>query len=73
MNRGDRITLSARIEPVGIDEEIIWTSSNTSVFEVVPDNVEGTAATITAMGSGSATVRVSVGGREAECIVRVRR
>jgi DNA-directed RNA polymerase subunit RPC12/RpoP len=73
MNRGDRVALRVRIEPVGLDEEVIWTSSNPNIFDVVADSVEGTAATVTAIGSGNATLRVSVGGREAECIVRVRR
>jgi type V secretory pathway adhesin AidA len=73
ISTGERITLRVRIEPVGIEEEITWTSSNPNVFDIVPDNVEGTEATITGIGSGSATVRVTVGGRQAECIVRVRR
>jgi uncharacterized protein YjdB len=72
MDRGDRIALRVRVEPVGIDEEIIWMSSDRSIFEVVPSNAEGTAATVTGIGAGRATLTVTVGGVEAECTVRVR-
>ena len=74
---GATVPLRARVEPaVEFDEEIEWTSSDTSVFEVVKDNPEGTAATVHIIGSGTstfATLTVSIGGVEAECIVRVRR
>ena len=74
---GKETPLKVRIEPAGIelDEEIIWTSSNTSVFEVVP-SLDGLSATVTIIGSGSArsaTLTVSVAGKSAECIVRVKR
>ena len=74
---GKQIPLKVRIEPAGIEleDEIVWTSSNTSVFEVVP-SPDGTAATVTIIGSGSArsaTLTVSVAGKSAECIVRVGR
>ena len=77
-NIGDTIPLRVRVEPPGVefDEEIVWTSSDTSVFEVVKDNPEGTAATVHIIGSGTstfATLTVSIGGVEAECTVRVRR
>lgn len=68
----DRFEL--RIEPVGIQlpEEIIFTSSDQSVFEVITTNPHGTEAILSVMGRGSAVLLVSVGGIEAECIVRVR-
>jgi len=68
---GGAFTLTARVEPAG-QGEIIWTSSDRSIFEVVVSDIEGTEATITAIGSGTATLRVSVGGVEAECVIRVR-
>ena len=75
---GERIPLRVRVEPPGaeFEEDVVWTSGNTSVFEVVKDNTEGTSAMVTIIGSGSvnyATLTVTVGGVEAQCIVRVRR
>ena len=67
----ERVPLRARIEPVGISEPALWTSSNPNVFQVVADNVEGTSAMVTGIGVGTATLTVSVGGKEATCIVRV--
>ena len=68
---GERAPLRVRIEPIGVEAEITWSSSNTSVFEVVPENAEGVSAVVTGIGIGSATLTVSVGGVEAACIVRV--
>jgi len=73
---GDKVPLKAKVEPAGIefDEEIVWKSSDTSVFEVVKDNPEGTSAQVIMIGSGSqksATLTVSIGGVEATCIVRL--
>ena len=70
-NVGEKVPLRARMEPVGIEEPVIWTSSNTSVFQVVTDNLEGTSALVTAIGKGTATLTISVGGKEATCTVRV--
>ena len=74
---GDKTPLTVRIEPAGVefDEEIIWESSDKSVFEVVKDNTDGTSAMVTSIGSGSArmaTLTVTVGDIKAECIVRIR-
>jgi len=69
---GDGVVLRARIDPVGVEEEILWTSSNRNVFDVVPTNAEKTQAKVTATGKGAATLTVTVGGVEAECIVRGR-
>ena len=73
---GERVSLRVKIEPPGLEltEEVIWQSSDTSVFEVVKDNTEGTAATVTIIGTGSAksaTLTASIGGVEAKCTVRV--
>jgi len=67
----EEVALRVRIEPVGIEEEIIWTTSDRAVFDVVP-SIEGTAATVTGIGKGTATLTVTVGGVEAECIVRIK-
>ena len=68
---GEKVPLRARMEPLGINETVIWTSSNTGVFQVVTDNLEGTSATVTGIGVGTATLTISVGGKEATCVVRV--
>ncbi|MCL2044990.1 MAG: hypothetical protein FWG88_01205 [Oscillospiraceae bacterium] len=74
-NINDRIRLVAKVEPAGVefDEEIYWRSSNTSVFDVVKQTIEGTSAEVIITGVGDATLTVSVGGVEATCIVRGRR
>ena len=76
-NVTDKTPLSVRIEPAGVefDDEIIWESSDKTVFEVVKDSTDGTTAVVTSIGSGSAraaTLTVTVGDIKAECIVRVR-
>jgi hypothetical protein len=80
---GARIPLNAKIGPVGVvvDEPIKWESSNTEIFEVVPVNPEGTAATVSIIGTvtapdgaliSNAILTASIGGMKYECIVRVR-
>jgi len=68
---GDKVALRVKIEPLGVEEEIVWSSSNRSVFEVVATNADGTHATVTGLGKGTATLTVTVGGVEDECIVRI--
>jgi len=68
---GQPITLGVRIEPPGIEEDIIWTSSDESVFSVVALNPEGTQARVTGIARGHGTLTVSVGGVEATCTVRI--
>ena len=69
---GQSVTLGVRVEPIGVQEEVQWLSSNRSVFEVVALNPEGTQARVTPIGVGTATLTASVGGVEAESIVRIR-
>jgi len=73
----EKVPLRVKVEPAGVefDEKIVWKSSDTTVFEVVEDNLDGTAATVIIVGSGSAKsalLTVSIGGVEAECVVRVK-
>jgi len=72
---GEMIPLRVRLEPAGteLNEEIIWTSSDVNVFTVTADNTEGSSATVNAIRPGTATLTVSSGGVEAECIIRVAR
>ena len=67
---GEKVPLRASIEPIGIEEDIVWTSSNPDVFDVVP-NTTGTNATVIGIGRGTATLTVICGDKEATCIVRV--
>ncbi len=53
------------LSPEGADVEIKWTSSNTSVFEVLQ------TGQVTAVGSGTADLTVTVGDKVAICIIRV--
>ena len=69
---GERVPLYVRIEPVGIEQKIVWSSSDTSVFEVALDIPEGTAVHVTGRGAGTGTLTVKVDGVEATCIIRVR-
>ena len=66
------VPLRVRIEPVGVEGTPIWTSSDRSVFEVIPTNTEQTAVNVRGIGSGTATLTVSVGDVSQECVVRVR-
>jgi len=69
---GNKLTLGAKVEPPGVDEAVEWTSSDTSIFEIVATNTDGTAATLTPIAKGDAKVTVTVGGVESSCIVRIR-
>jgi len=71
-NVGDKVTLKAKIEPLGVEETVLWSSSDPSIFEVVATNAEGTQAVVTGIGKGNGVVTVSVGGVEDTCIVRIR-
>ena len=69
---GERVNLRVTIVPEGIEEEVIWASSNESFFQVVPTDTQGTSARVTAVGRGTATLTATVGDFEARCTVRVR-
>ena len=71
---GDRTPLSVRIEPAGVEYEgeVVWLSSNTSIFEVVKESTDGTSAAVTGYSAGTGTLTVIVGGVEAECTVRIK-
>ncbi|MCL2152652.1 MAG: hypothetical protein FWH57_06820 [Oscillospiraceae bacterium] len=70
---GESVSLRVKIDPVGVEEEIIWTSSDRNVFEVVELNTEKTSAKVTGIGAGVATLTVTVGDVVAECTVRGRK
>jgi DNA-directed RNA polymerase subunit RPC12/RpoP len=67
------LQLGVKVEPAGIEEEIVWTSSNTSVLEVVKRDTTGTSVLVTALKDGTVTLTVTVGGVSDEVTARVRR
>ena len=73
---GQQTPLVAKVEPAGVEfEKVVWESSDTSVFDVVTTNLDGTNATVTIIGSGVnrvAVLTVRVGDVEASCYVRVK-
>jgi len=69
---GERVDLKVTLVPDGIEAEVIWESSNESIFQVVALNTAGTSARVTGVGRGTAAVTASVGEVVAETIVRIR-
>jgi hypothetical protein len=58
---------------VGGERNIVWSSSDLSILDIVITDPTGAKATVTAKDGGTVTLSVSVDGvTEAECIVRVR-
>ena len=71
LKKGDTIEMRARIEPPGVDAEIIWESSNPDIFEVVPVDVGGVGVKITAIANGNEHLILRAGDQEATSWVRV--
>ncbi len=66
LNRGDKHTLKANIQPGNAsDKTIQWSSSNSSVASVDQDGI------VTAVGAGSATIKASSGSLSVSCTVDV--
>lgn len=66
LNRGDKHTLKATIQPGNAsDKTIQWSSSNSSVASVDQDGI------VTAVGAGSATIKASSGSLSVSCTVDV--
>ena len=66
MKVGDKVTLNATMAPANTADikGMTWTSSNDKVA-TVEDGV------VTAVGAGTATITVSLGGKSATCTIRV--
>jgi uncharacterized protein YjdB len=70
---GTVVPLTARVYPETITDAVpVWTSSDETVFAVVPD-ISGMSANVTITGPGTATLTVTVGEKTATCIVRGKR
>jgi DNA-directed RNA polymerase subunit RPC12/RpoP len=65
MNVAENLQLDCQVVPADTALEPLWQSSDEGVFKVLENG------SVTAMGSGTATLKVTVGGVSAECIVRV--
>lgn len=65
----DSIQLKYQTVPADTTAEAEWSGSDDSVFMFV-ENENGVK--VTAIGSGVATLTVTVGGKTAECVVRVK-
>jgi DNA-directed RNA polymerase subunit RPC12/RpoP len=66
----ETVILRVKVEPIDFEDEIIWKSSDESVFEVVPISADKTQAKVTGIGVGNAKVTVTVGDVADDCIVR---
>jgi len=71
LKKGETIEMRAVVEPVGIDVDIIWETSNPDVFEVVPVDVGGVGVKITAIANGNEKLILRAGDQEATSWVRV--
>lgn len=65
VNVGDKVNLSYRTDPEGMGTDVEWKSSDENVFVILQ------TGEFTAIGSGKATLTLTVDGVTAECIVRV--
>jgi len=68
----ENVPLKLKIEPAGVEDEIIWLSSDEHIFTVTSDEVDAIKAKVTGINRGRATLTVSVGGINVDCIVRVK-
>jgi len=69
---GRSVAIDATVDPPGFQGVVVWTSSDSRIFEVSSMNPEGTQARITPISRGAATLTASVGDVEVTCTVRVR-
>ena len=65
VNVGDKVNLSYRTDPEGLGTDVEWKTSDENVFVILQ------TGEFTAIGSGTATLTLTVDGVTAECIVRV--
>ena len=65
MHVRDVVTLSYRTDPADYEGKVTWSSSNENVFIVLQ------SGELTAVSAGTATLKIVMGDKTAECIVRV--
>ncbi|MDR1065161.1 MAG: hypothetical protein LBL25_02200 [Oscillospiraceae bacterium] len=71
---GKTLTLAVKLVPEGLDLTPVWESSNPEAFDVVPTDTTGLTVKVTMISptTGEQKLKVTVGDKTAECIVRVR-
>ncbi|MGN1166281.1 MAG: leucine-rich repeat protein, partial [Lachnospiraceae bacterium] len=65
INKGEKETLTLKVLPADFTDEVTWKSSDTSVATVTD------AGVVTAVATGTATIKVTVGSVSASCKVTV--
>ena len=67
----EKVPLRIKIEPAGVEAEIIWESSNTDFFDIIDVNEAGDNGTVIGLSPGNGTLTIKVGDITETCIVRV--
>jgi hypothetical protein len=68
---GEIITLHITIEPSDADVDIVWTSSDTGIFDFIVIDTSGISATLEGKFSGDAELSVRAGKIVQTCIINV--
>jgi serine/threonine protein kinase len=71
LNIGEIITLNVVIEPSNADVDIVWTSSDTGIFDFIVIDTSGTSATLVGILSGDATLSVRAGNIVQTCTISI--
>ena len=66
MKLGEKLKLTTKTVPADTDEEVVWSSSDETIFVVL------STGQLTAIARGEANLTVTSGGASAECVIRVR-
>ncbi|MDR0838551.1 MAG: hypothetical protein LBN99_02795 [Oscillospiraceae bacterium] len=69
---GEVLLMKAKINPEGLEAVPVWESSNPDVLGVTPTDPSAMSANIRMITAGTATLKVTVGDKTAECIVRIK-
>jgi len=70
-NVNEKVPLKIKIEPIGVEAEIIWESSNSDVFDIIDMDESGINATVIGLSPGNEKLTVKVGDVTETCVVRV--
>jgi len=68
---GESIDLRITVEPEGVADEIILSSTAAGIIEITPNTDDKTDIKITGVGKGTTTLQVSVGRILVECVFEV--
>ena len=70
---GETVPLRVKVEPPGVEVDIVWSSSDEEVFSVVSVELNNVGVNVTGVGVGNGILTVSAGGIEQTCKVYVTR